>query len=153
MFEPKQLYIWHRKKPIYVNNVRNQEERGPFSHWTCRGCCVCVNHSWGPIHTGRGTWRVCKFELFPLMLLACSVDTPIHINRSHLLASRCASRPASCVDWASVNLWLKKTHNKKKLVQLRGDISKLSEGVMGFHLMRDTSVSVESSLLAFTLAS
>ncbi len=34
------------------------------------------------------------------MLLACSVDTPIHINRSHLLASRCASRPASCVDCA-----------------------------------------------------
>ncbi len=35
------------------------------------------------------------------MLLACSVDTPIHINRSHLLASHCASRPASCVDCAS----------------------------------------------------
>ncbi len=34
------------------------------------------------------------------MLLACSVDTPIHINRSHLLASRCAWRPASCLDWA-----------------------------------------------------
>ena len=32
-------------------------------------------------------------NVFPLMLLACSVDTPIHINRSHLLASRCASVP------------------------------------------------------------
>ena len=30
------------------------------------------------------------------MLLVCSVDTPIHINTSHLLVSRCAS----CVDWA-----------------------------------------------------
>ncbi len=39
-------------------------------------------------------------NVFPLMLLACSVDTPIHINRSHLLASHCALRPASCVDWA-----------------------------------------------------
>ncbi len=36
----------------------------------------------------------------PLMLLECSVDTPIHINRSHLLASCGVSRPASCVDWA-----------------------------------------------------
>ncbi len=43
----------------------------------------------------RANWNV-----FPLMLLACSVDTPIDINRSHLLVSRCASRPASCVDWA-----------------------------------------------------
>ena len=34
------------------------------------------------------------------MLLACSVDTPIHINRSHLLALRWVSCPASCVDWA-----------------------------------------------------
>ncbi len=44
----------------------------------------------------RTNWNV-----FPLMLLVCSVDTPIHINRSHLLPLRCASRPASCVDWAS----------------------------------------------------
>ncbi len=33
------------------------------------------------------------------VVCVCSVDTPIHINRSHLLASRCASHPASCVDW------------------------------------------------------
>ena len=37
-------------------------------------------------------------NIFPLMLLACSVDTPIHINRFHLLAWHCALRPASCVD-------------------------------------------------------
>ena len=43
-------------------------------------------------------------NIFPLMLLACSVDTPIHINRSHLLVSCCASRPASCVDWAHTSL-------------------------------------------------
>ncbi len=35
-------------------------------------------------------------NVFPFMLLACSVDTPIHINRSHLLASRCASRHVLC---------------------------------------------------------
>ncbi len=40
-------------------------------------------------------------NVFPLMLLVCSVDTPIHINRSHLLALHCAWCPASCVDWAS----------------------------------------------------
>ena len=40
-------------------------------------------------------------NIFPLMLLACSVDTPILINRSHLLALHCASHPTSCVDWAS----------------------------------------------------
>ncbi len=28
-----------------------------------------------------------NWNVFPLILLACSVDTPIHINRSHLLAS------------------------------------------------------------------
>ena len=32
-------------------------------------------------------------NVFPLMLLACSVDTPIHINRSYLLASRCVLHP------------------------------------------------------------
>ena len=47
-------------------------------------------------HDARANWND-----FPLMLLGCSVDTPIHINRSHLLASLWASRPASCVDWAS----------------------------------------------------
>ena len=31
-------------------------------------------------------------NIFPLMLLVCSVNTPIHINRPHLLTSRCASR-------------------------------------------------------------
>ena len=36
-------------------------------------------------------------NIFPLMLLACSVDTPIHINRSHLLASRCMLR--RCPVW------------------------------------------------------
>ncbi len=39
-----------------------------------------------------------NWNIFPLMLLACSVDTPIHINRSH--CSRRISRRASCVDWA-----------------------------------------------------
>ena len=47
------------------------------------GCHACTN------------WNV-----FPLMLLACSVDNPIYINRPHLLVLRCTSRPASCVDWA-----------------------------------------------------
>ena len=41
-----------------------------------------------------------NLNIFPLMLLACSVDTPIHINRSRLLALHCASPPTSCVDWA-----------------------------------------------------
>ena len=41
-----------------------------------------------------------NWNVFPLMLFGCSVDTPIHINRSHLLALHCASGPASCVDWA-----------------------------------------------------
>ena len=54
-----------------------------------------------PIHTGCGMRCGANWYVFPLMLLACSVGTPIHINRSHLLASRCVSHPASCVDWAS----------------------------------------------------
>ncbi len=41
-------------------------------------------------------------NIFPLMLLACSVDTPIHINRSHLLVLHCTSLPASCVVWAYI---------------------------------------------------
>ena len=55
------------------------------------------NETIGPIHTGRAH---ANSNANPLMLLVCSVDTPIHINRSHLLAWRCASHPASCVDWA-----------------------------------------------------
>ncbi len=43
--------------------------------------------SWGLIHTG--CWCA-NSNANPLMLLACSVDTPIHINRFHLL--RFASR-------------------------------------------------------------
>ena len=39
----------------------------------------------------------------PLMLLAYSVNTPIDNNRSHLLALRCASHRASCVNGASTN--------------------------------------------------
>ena len=39
-----------------------------------------------------------NWNIFPLMLLACSVNTPIDDNRSHLLALRCASRQASCVN-------------------------------------------------------
>ena len=41
-------------------------------------------------------------NVFPLMLLVCSVDTLIHINRPHLLASHCALHPVSCVVWALV---------------------------------------------------
>ncbi len=42
----------------------------------------------GPIHTGRAC---ANSNANPLMLLGCSVDTPIHINRSHLLCV------ASCI--------------------------------------------------------
>ncbi len=45
----------------------------------------------GPIHTGRAR---ANFNANPLMLLACSVDTPIHINRSYLLCV--ALRRVSC---------------------------------------------------------
>ena len=54
----------------------------------------------GPIHTGQGRDACTNWNIFPLMLLASSVDTPTHINRSHLFASRCMLHPASCVDWA-----------------------------------------------------
>ena len=57
----------------------------------------------GPIHTGGRTRCRTNSNIFPLILLACSVDTPIHINRSHLLALPCALRPESCVDWALHN--------------------------------------------------
>ena len=39
----------------------------------------------------------------PLMLLACSVNTPIDNNRSHLPALRCTSSRASCVNVALAN--------------------------------------------------
>ena len=53
----------------------------PTEKCSCWFYSLWAGVSWalGPIHTGRGTQRACKFE--------CSVDTPIHINRSHLLAS------------------------------------------------------------------
>ena len=61
---------------------------------------VCMGPQ-APSTQDAGRDRRTNWNIFPLMLLACSVDTPIHINRSHLLASRCASHPESCVDWAS----------------------------------------------------
>ncbi len=72
-----------------------------FSPVLPSGSCTFAEHHKflsGPIRTGCGTRCT---QIFPLMLLVCSVDTPIHINRSHLLASPCASRPGFCVDWAS----------------------------------------------------
>ena len=45
---------------------------------------------WSELRPNPHRTRVRKFEPNPLMLLACNVDTPIHINRSHLL--RVASR-------------------------------------------------------------
>ncbi len=47
---------------------------------------------------GRDTCT--NWNIFPLMLLARSVDTPFTSTWSHMLALRCASHPASCVDWA-----------------------------------------------------
>ena len=41
-----------------------------------------------------------KLECFSFDV-AC-VHRPIHINRSHLLALRCTSHPASYVDWALI---------------------------------------------------
>ena len=41
-----------------------------------------------------------KFECFSFDVACMQCGHPIHINRSHLLASPCASCPASCVDWA-----------------------------------------------------
>ncbi len=51
----------------------------------------------GPIHTGRGHNTCANSNIFSFMLLACSVVTPIHINRPHWLASHCALRVASRV--------------------------------------------------------
>ena len=60
-----------------------------------------------PVHTGRARANSRpNSNTNPLMLLACSVDTPIHINRSHLLALHRASRGPSCVDEA------REGHNK-----------------------------------------
>ncbi len=50
----------------------------------------------GPIRTGRGTQCApANSNIFPLMLLGCSVDTPIHINRSLCLRhiAHCIPRP------------------------------------------------------------
>ncbi len=44
------------------------------------------------------------------------MDTPIHINRSHLLASCCASRPASCVDWAYRKDVLQKSYGNQNFL-------------------------------------
>ncbi len=54
----------------------------------------------GLIHTGRATRRDAhaNWNIFPLILLGCSVNTPIDDNRSHLLVLHCTSRPASCVN-------------------------------------------------------
>ncbi len=61
---------------------------------------------WAQSTQDAGRDACANSNLFPLMLLAYSVDTLIHINRSHLLASHCASRPASCVDWAlRISFW------------------------------------------------
>ncbi len=46
-------------------------------------------------------------NVFPLMLLACSVENPIHINRSHLLASRvlCGLGPRVFVELVAGANW------------------------------------------------
>ena len=54
-----------------------------------------VQKTLGPIHTGRAR---ANSNANPLMLLVCIVDTPIHINRSHLLAPmESAIPPPHCV--------------------------------------------------------
>ncbi len=53
----------------------------------------------GLIHTGRTTRRARKLECFSLMLLACSVNTPIDNNRSHLLAWHSLQSRAFASSW------------------------------------------------------
>ena len=48
-------------------------------------CKFLGTELFGPIHTGRAPTNS---NANPLMLLVCSVDTSIHINRPHLLALR-----------------------------------------------------------------
>ena len=57
-----------------------------------KSCSLEAQSTPGAGRKARANWNI-----FPLMLLVCSVDIPIHINRSHLLASHCASRPPSRV--------------------------------------------------------
>ncbi len=47
-------------------------------------CLRWASLSQGLIHTGHAT-RHANWNIFPLILLACSVNTPIDHNRSHLL--------------------------------------------------------------------
>ena len=51
-----------------------------------------IGEAWAQSTHDAGHNACPNSNVFPLMLLVCSVDTPIHINRSHLLASHCASR-------------------------------------------------------------
>ncbi len=49
---------------------------------------ISVGVVWAQSTQDAGRNAHANWNVFPLMLLACSVDTPIYINRSHLLASR-----------------------------------------------------------------
>ncbi len=71
-----------------------------------KAVCWCPRQKtrWAQSTQDMGRDARANLNVFPLMLLACSVDTPIHINRSYLLVLCCTSYPASCVDWASIVL-------------------------------------------------
>ncbi len=66
-----------------------------IGYWVFRGL-ICIWVSMPNPHWNRAH----KMNANPLMLLVCSVDTPIHAHRFHLLALRCALRGTSCVDEA-----------------------------------------------------
>ena len=74
------------------------------AHWPTQEaqCRYSIAASKAQSTQDAGRHACVNSNIFPLILLACSVDTPIHINRSYLLASHCQSHPASCVDWALV---------------------------------------------------
>ncbi len=57
-----------------------------------------VHKAFGPIHTGRGTRRSSNSKFF-LWCCLCSVWTPPFTSTGPICL-HCASRPASCVDWA-----------------------------------------------------
>ncbi len=66
-------------------------------------CAICHTPT-KPSVIGPNSHRMrdAKWNVFPLILLACSVDTPFTSIGPICLCriAHCASRPTSCVDWA-----------------------------------------------------
>ena len=123
-------WIWARKKIFQVGLIFSQStggfqlkiqdlvtEIGSFGFWRHLSLIFCLFSASGPIHTGQACVNL---NANPLMLLDCSVDTPIHINRSYLLACKWPKMVRHFALWQSL-----KFHTSLPSIWIHAEIAKL----------------------------